>query len=162
MDLVLQLGVNILIPASIFVLLIVGFSLIYSITRVMHIAHGAVAIFSGYVFYFVYSVLEWSVPVGVFFAVLSAILLGLFLNEIVYEKLRDNRAVSAAGILIATLSLLLIIQNGMLATFGSSTKTFRELKGSIYELGPVLLSRHEIFILLFVPVLIFGLWLFLK
>lgn len=162
MELALQLGINVLIPASVFVLLIVGFSLIYSITRVMHVAHGAVAIFSGYMFHFFYSVIGMHVAIAVTASIVLATLLGLFLNELVYERLRDQRTVSAAGILIATLSLLLIIQNGMLALFGSGTKTFRSLKGSVYSFGPVLLSRHELLILLLVPVLLLLLWLFLK
>lgn len=162
MDVALSLGTNILIPASIFVLLIVGFSLIYSVTRVMHVAHGAVAILGGYVFHWLFHLLEIAPIPAAIFAIMLAGITGVSLNEFVYEKLRDSRAVSGAGLLIATLSLLLLIQNAVLALFGSSTKTFRELKGSVHAIGSILLSRHEILILAGVPLILAGLWWFLK
>jgi branched-chain amino acid transport system permease protein len=144
MDLALNLLANILIPGSIFALITVGFSLIYSVTRILHIAHGGVMLAAGYAFYAGYSLLEMPTWAAVLMALITAVILGGFINSVIYEKFRDKKSVSAAGSLIATISLLLIIQNVLLAMFGSATKSFSELQGSIHKIGPVLVTEHEI------------------
>lgn len=162
MDIALQLFVNTLIPGSIFALATVGFSLIYSVTRTFHVAQGAVLIAAGYAFYAGISMLALPVWAAVLFALAAAVLLGVLMNSLVYERMRTRAAVSTAGTLIATLSLLLIVENTILAYFGSSTKTFLKLSGSIHEFGPVLISTHEIRILVITPIILFVLVWFLR
>lgn len=161
MDIAIQLFVNVLIPGSIFALGTVGFSLIYAVTRVFHLAQGGVMIAAGYALFAGVSLLEWPAWAAVLLALAVAVILGGFMNAIVYERMRTRTIVSTAGTLIATLSLLLIVQNILLAFFGSAAKTFGKLSGDIHEIGPVLISTHEIRVLVLTPIILLALGLFL-
>ncbi|MSR85425.1 hypothetical protein EXS71_03275, partial [Candidatus Uhrbacteria bacterium] len=59
MDVVLPILSNILIPGLLFALITASFSLIYSVTRVLHLAHGAVMIAAGYAFYTGLTLWHW-------------------------------------------------------------------------------------------------------
>ncbi|TAL19488.1 branched-chain amino acid ABC transporter permease [Patescibacteria group bacterium] len=161
MDLFLELLSNILIPGGIFVLITVGFSVIYSVTRILHVAHGGVVLAAGYAFYAGTVWFHWPVLAAVPWALASAVLLGWLLNAAIYERLRDRAAVSTAGALIATLSALLILQNMALAIFGSGTKSLADFQGAAREFGPVVLTGNELRILVIAPIVIFLLAFFL-
>lgn len=121
MSLVLQLVFNISISSLLFGLLAAGFSLIYSVTKIVHLAHGGVVLASGYIMF-------WFISSGsplwltVIFTLIFATLLGFFLNFLVYEKLRQNRKISILSSLVASLALLVLIQAFLLAFFKSRTK----------------------------------------
>lgn len=161
MDVALQILSNILIPGAIFALVTIGFSLIYSVTRILHVAHGGVVITAGYAFFAALSLWQWPVWAAIVFALGIALALNLVVNEFIYERLRDRTAISVAGALIATLSALLIIENVNLAFFGSATKSFPKLSGALHEFGPVIFSDHELRILTIAPILLLALFLFL-
>lgn len=135
---------NILISASILGLLAAGFALIHSVTRMMHLAQGAMAIVAGYVFYALYAQHGWSVWLAVIFALVFTTALGLVLWGLIYERLRNRSAISSAGALMATFSLMLILQNALLVVFGSSTRSLRDLQGSIHLIFDVPWTTHEI------------------
>ncbi len=157
MDVALPLLVNIFIPSASLVLLVAGFSLVYSVSRVMHIAHGAVAILAGYLFWFGYSVRGLPFAVAAFASLAIAVVVGLGLNEIVYERLRSRRNVSGAGLMIATLSVLIIIENLTLGLFGSSTKSFPDLKGAVHAFGSAVVTDAQLYSMILTAFLMGGL-----
>ena len=70
--------------------------------------------------------------------------LGWFTNRAIYERMRVRGIASVAGTLIATLSLMFILQNALLAIFSSDTKTFPALQGALHTIGPVNMTDHEL------------------
>lgn len=144
MDVALQLASNVAIPGALFALVAAGFSLIYAVSRTVHLAHGGVALLGGYVFWYAWSVLAIPPLAAAAAAIAAATLLGLLLHALVYERLRGRAAVSGAGMLVAALSVLLISQNALLAFFGAQTRSLAALQGPTVALGPVIVTRHEI------------------
>ncbi len=162
MDVILPLLSNVLIPGTLFALVAAGFSLIYAVTRVIHVAHGGVTVAAGYVFWFCWSALDLPALLAAAVAVAAAVALGVGMNVAVYERLRGRRAVSAAGILIATLSLLLIVQNALTALFGAGTVPLAALQGRTRDVLGVILTTHELRILAIGPAALAALALWLS
>ncbi|MSR85509.1 branched-chain amino acid ABC transporter permease, partial [Candidatus Uhrbacteria bacterium] len=145
-----------------FALITASFSLIYSVTRVLHLAHGAVMIAAGYAFYTGLTLWHWPLWLAIIFAIIIATALGLLINSQIYERMRKNGVVSIAGTLIATISILLIIQNVLLAVFGSATKFFSALQGQVHTFGTVNVTDNEVRIIILCPILLILLTLFLS
>jgi len=161
MDIALQLLSNVIIPGSMFALIAAGFSLVYSVTRVLHLAHGGVVVLAGYVFYGAVAY-HWPTPLAVVAALAAATATGLLLHALVYERLRAGTGISSAGSLAATISLLLILQYSILAVAGADLKSLGRFTGGIHSLGPVIYTDHELKAVLLCALLLALLVLFLK
>ncbi len=158
MDLALALFANILIPGALFALVAAGYTLVARTTHIPHLAHGGVVLTSAYVF--AAFVPERGLLIAGFLALMSSILLGLGCF-FVYEQLRFHRSLSTSSMLMCALSLLLIIQNGLLICFGSSTLTRPVLRGHLMNFGPIRWSVLDLTTLILSTVLLVGLvwWL---
>ncbi|MDO8581455.1 MAG: branched-chain amino acid ABC transporter permease [bacterium] len=116
-----QLALTILISGSLFALSAVGFTLVYRVTKIMHVAHGVVVLGSGYAFW-------WALQRGasasfaVAFTIAVALAMGWCIHTFVYERLRTRGKIAITMSLVATVALLVLGQNILLALFGSSTR----------------------------------------
>lgn len=122
-----QLFINSLITGAIYSLVAAGFSLIYSICKFVHFAHGATIAFSAYFLYFLFSVLGLNFWLSIIFAVIFTAFLGWLMNKIVYKKLRKRKA-SNIILLIASFALLVFFESLILMLFGADVKTIGYLK----------------------------------
>jgi branched-chain amino acid transport system permease protein len=125
-----QLFVNGLIAGSIYALVALGFGLIYSTTRFFHFAHGAVYTAGAYLAYSGW-LLGLSPPIAITLAVIGTCILGALLEMGVFRPLRRKGA-SSLILLLASLGLLIVIQNAISFIFGDDTKTMR---GSVVTEG---------------------------
>lgn len=100
-----------------------GFGFIYSTTRVFHFAHAAIYTAAAYLAYS-----GWLLGLRLYFAiplaVILASMLGGLLEIVVYRPLRKKEA-SPVILLLASLGLLIAIQNAISLLFGDDTKSIR-------------------------------------
>lgn len=120
---VFQLIANGVIAGSIYALVALGFGLIYSTTRFFHFAHAAIFTTGAYLAYSGW-LLGFSLTVAIPLAIGGAAILGALLEVGVYRPLRRNGA-SSLILLLASLGLLIVIQNAISLIFGDDTKTMR-------------------------------------
>lgn len=125
-----QLIANGMIVGSIYGLVALGFGLIYSTTRFFHFAHAAIFTVGAYLTYSGW-LLGLSLTAAIPLAIGGAAILGSLLEVGVYRPLRRNGA-SSLVLLLASLGLLIIIQNAISLIFGDDTKTMR---GSVVAEG---------------------------
>jgi branched-chain amino acid transport system permease protein len=116
-----QLISNILLSASLFLVIAFSYSLIYFTTKFFHLAHGAVIGFGAYFVFFFISKLSIPFPVSVAMAIVSGILIGLACEVLVYRQMR-KRNVPALAYLIASIGLYVVLQNCISLFFGDDTK----------------------------------------
>ncbi len=122
MDVFVELVFHGLIAACIYALLASGLVFIYSTTRVFHLAHGGVIALSAYAFWFTTSVLSWNIVLSALMAIVTSTVLGLVMNELVYEPLRRRNS-KGLGYLIATIALLMISGALIIAIFGGQNQS---------------------------------------
>lgn len=119
-----QILINGIIAASIYALVGIGFSLIYSTTRFFHFAHAATFTAGAY---FTYSLKEY-VGLPLFFSVLIGVLmcgiLGYFMDVLLFSQLR-RRGASVLIMLLASLGLYVVLQNAISLSFGDRIKSIR-------------------------------------
>src|SRR3990167_3064201 len=144
MEVVFQLIVNALIAASVYVLIASGLSFIYATTRVFHLAHGVVIAIAGYVYWWAVQILEWNHVLGAALGCASAVVLGLAINEFVYEPLR-RRKTKGLGYLVVTIALLMMGNAIIQIVFGAAPKSLG-VQTTIFEVLGARFSLLQIFL----------------
>jgi branched-subunit amino acid ABC-type transport system permease component len=161
----LQLLVDGLVQGSRIALVAVGFSLIYSVTRTLHIAHGAILAVAAYVVWWVTATLGAGLLLAFALAAVAVVLLGVA-HDALYTRIR-KASPGSFTIVIASLGTGIIIQNLAGILFGFDTKDVRAATigqaTAGLRLGPVVLPTTDL-ITLAVTLALFALlgWVMLR
>lgn len=119
-----QLLLNSIISGSVYTLIALGFSLIYSTTKFFHFAHAAVYTSCPYFAYLFYIILGLPFWTSLCLAILSSTLLGMTIEIVVYKPMRRWGATPLV-LLLSSLGLYIVLQNIISMAFGDDTKTLR-------------------------------------
>lgn len=159
---VTQLLINGIIAGSIYALVAVGFSLIYATNRFVHFAHGGFVTVSAYLIYTFFSLWGLNFYVSALLTIIVAGFLGWLVYKLVYTPLKKRKA-SNAVLLIASVGLLILLENLMLLIFGADVKSlgYIKIKKGIEILGGII-TPLQIVIVVLVVVLLLILWFFMK
>jgi branched-chain amino acid transport system permease protein len=138
-----QTVVNALISAAGYLLVAIGFSLIYTCVRFFHFAHGVVLTAGAYVTFALKVWCGLPLSVSMLCGVLASTLLGAGMEWSVYRPLRTKGA-SAVGLLLSSLGIYVALQALISLTFGSGTQTLGrgEVAEGLLLLG-VRLTAHQ-------------------
>jgi branched-chain amino acid transport system permease protein len=132
MAIVLQIIWNAILAGLLYSLVAGALSLVYATTKIFHFAHGAVVLAGGYAtWYFAVSLHLPFVVAAVLACFLSGVI-GLIMNEVVYEPLR-RRGAKGVSFLIASLALLTFGTGFILMLFGAIPKIF-PYSGTVYTI----------------------------
>lgn len=156
-----QLFVNGLIAGSIYALVAAGFSLIYSVNRFVHFAHGAVVTVSAYLLYTFFAILGLNFFLSCGLTLIGGALLGWIMHAALYQPLR-KRGGSNAVLLVASIGLMIFLENLMLLIFGADMKTvgFLKVREGIHIAG-VIVTPLQLVIIGTSAVLLLSLWFLL-
>lgn len=144
----LQLLVDGLVQGSRIALVAVGFSLIYGVTRTLHLAHGAIITAAAYLVWWMTAKLGTGLAVAFLAAGVVVILLGVAHDVFLYRRIRAATAGGGFTMVVASLGTGIVIQNlaGML--FGFDTKDVRAATvgqaSAGLRLGPVVLPLTDL------------------
>jgi len=159
MGIVPQLIANSLIAGSTYVLITLGFNLMYGTTKFVNMAYGVVAAVGGYaVFFFT---VRHGMPAfaGIFIGVVLAGLLGYASDRVVFAPLRRRKA-SNIVLFIASLGVFTVLQAALAMLF---TPQFQILPlpsylNGVYEIGGAAVTRVQIVIIALGVLLFAGIW----
>jgi branched-subunit amino acid ABC-type transport system permease component len=157
-----QLLINGLIAGAIYALVASGFSVIYSVCKFVHFAHGAVITLSGYFLYFLFSKLGLNFWPSMILSIIFASFLGFFIDQIIYKQLRKRKA-SNTILLMASVALLIFFESLILLLFGADVKTIGYIKISKgIEIFNAIITPLQIVIIIVSIILLILLFLFMK
>jgi len=157
-----QLIANSIIIGSIYALVAAGFALVYSTNKFMHFAHGVMVAFSGYMLFLMFSILGVNFYISCFITLILAGLLGWISYRAVYEPLQKRKS-SNVILLIASLGLLILLENALMIFFGPDIKTIKYfgITKGIDILGAII-TPVQIAIIIITLVLLVGLYFFMN
>jgi len=142
----------------IYVLVALGMVLIFGVMQVLIFAHGVLFMAGGYVCHFAFFKLTGSYPAAIALSMLALAALGLVLERAVFRPLRDNIQMQ----IVASLGLILVIQNGVVALWGPNALQMRvPTAETIVRLGSLSFTAQHFVIIGTVAVTIVILQLFL-
>lgn len=120
----LQIIANGIIAAGVYILVALGFGLVYSATRFFHFAHGVVFTAGAYFTFLLKVWLGFPLSFSILLAIPLTTLLGCLMETFAYHPLRRKGA-SPLILLLASLGMYIVLQNVISMIFGDATKTIR-------------------------------------
>ncbi|MGG5817413.1 branched-chain amino acid ABC transporter permease [Falsiroseomonas sp. HW251] len=137
-------AVNGLMMGSIYVFVALGMMLIYGVMHVLNFAHGALFMLGAYVAQTVFTKVIGNYPLSVLTAGLFLVLVGAGLERGVFAPLRGN----LRNQVIASLGLVLVIQNAVVAIFGPNALQFPvQATRATVHLGPLAFAVQHLLII---------------
>lgn len=147
---------NGIIAGAIYALVASGFSLIYSVTKIMHFAHGATLALGAYVFYSLHTALGLPLVIAIIITLGFVSLFGEGMNRIIYKPLRRTKS-SNSILLIASISLMNLITALILAFWGADVKSIF-ITNPVFDVLGARITLLQIIIIMVSLILLVLLW----
>ena len=162
MSVLAQFVFNGVVAGSVYALIALGFALIFTASRVFHFAHGGVYTLSAFAGYTVMIPLGLGLLPGFVAAALSAAVLGVGINALLYEPMKAG-GVSPFVAMIASFGVLIIFTNVAALVWGSNPIVL-SAGGSarIYHVGLIYTTDTQLRIIGSALVLAALLWAFFR
>jgi branched-chain amino acid transport system permease protein len=155
----LQQIFNGLVVGSIYTLIALGLTTIFGILGIAHFAHGSVAMFGGYLVYFLISALGIGLLPSFILAMMCGALLGIVLERVAYYPVRNAPPINS---FIIALGLTLIIEKANLLAFGPDQVIIPTSFSRVFNLGGITMPELRIYVLLTAAVLVGGMTLLIQ
>ena len=162
MDTIIQQIINGLSLGSVYALIAVGYSLVYSILLFSNFAHGGFLVIGGYICYFALRSLGMNIWLASLAALIGAGISAVVVERLAYKPIRERTPITLY-MLIASMGMSIVIENIFVVTVGGR---FRALP-PVIPMQPVNLfglattSAFDILSLVTAMVFLVGLQLFL-
>jgi branched-chain amino acid transport system permease protein len=136
--------INGLSIGSVYALMAVGYSLVYSIMNFSNFAHGGVIMFGSYFGFFFMTLYKFPFPIAFIASAISAGVLAVLVERIAYRPLR-NRKAPFLYFIISAMGVSIFLENIVIATVGPTFRTYPEVFSSQpLKLGPMALGRIDL------------------
>ena len=151
---------NGLMTGAVYALVALGLTLIYGVLHIINFAHGALLTAAMFAAFFAHQLLGLDPYVATVFIAPLFFLLGYGLQRFIIGPAGHGED---RNVLLVTLGLAMIIENGLLYTFRADTRTINlPYAFDVVELGPVFLALPRIVAFIVVFVVAGGLWLIMQ
>lgn len=155
-----QILTNTLISALVLSLVAVGFTFIFRVTKVFHLAHAGIYVTGAFTCWWVLSKTDnWFLATLTSLAIVTGVI--YLVEKSIYLPLSQRNADQGIS-LVSSMGLYVVLVNTLALLFGNDNKTFQtEISGAI-ELGSVLVTNVQLIQTIVAFLAIAGFLVFLK
>jgi branched-chain amino acid transport system permease protein len=146
-----------------YALVAIGFSLLWWLVDIVHLAHGGVVIAAGYAGYYVIADAGWPIGAGVAFAIGVAIILGVLIDRLAYQKLL-RKGSGEMGMLTVSLGLLICIEYILTIAFGPEGVTLdaSNMRNALLSESGLILDGYTVIVVGSVILIFSALMVFMR
>lgn len=160
MEIGLQIILNSVTAGLLLSLVAIGFSYIFQVTKVFHLAHGAIYATGAFAFWWFFSIFS-SWVLSCILSLLTIIIIIYLIEKTIYlqlNKKQTNQSIS----LIASMGLYIVITNLIALFFGNESKAISDFIQGSYQLNSVIITKIQILQLVISTLLIILFFTYLK
>jgi branched-chain amino acid transport system permease protein len=154
----LQITLNGLVIGLTYVLIAIGFSLVFGIARIFNFAHGELFMLGGIGVALLFGTLGLNYGISILAVALSIGLLGVFLDRVFFQHFRGQ----LTSPLVVALGLQLLIAAVALIAFGEKDISVQSPFTGMTNLGNVVIANERLAVLIISAVMILALFIFLR
>ncbi len=159
MALFLQTLVNGIMLGSIYAMVALGLTLIFSILEIPNFAHGALYMIGAYFTFVLISSWGFNYWIALLVSMLALFAVGVLVEKFVYRPFYKQPPMN---MFIVAVGLILIIENVALAIWGPTFRSIRPPVHAIYQFAGVTVTAQRILVILVAVVMILLLHFFIK
>ncbi|MGI6147599.1 MAG: branched-chain amino acid ABC transporter permease [Bacillota bacterium] len=146
---------------SVYSLMAVGYSLVYSIMNFSNFAHGGVIMVGSYIGFYLLTSAKVPFPAALLGAAAGAGVLAIIVERIAYSPLR-HRSAPFLYFIISAMGASMFIENFVVATIGPTFKTYPAVFSRWpIEIGPFYIGRIDVLIFVSAAMCLLGLVYFI-
>jgi branched-chain amino acid transport system permease protein len=153
-----QAGLNGLVIGAMYMLMAVGFTLVFGIMRVVNFAHGEFYMLGAFAAFF--TSVHWEMPFIVCLAIaaLTIGILGMLIERTLIQPFRSDEM---SG-MIATLAISVIIQNGAVLLSGPAPRAMPDIVRGTLAIGPFSFPWSRLLVIAAAALIFIVFWLFME
>lgn len=148
---------NGLIVGLLYLLMAIGFTLVFGVMRIVNFAHGEFYMLGAFVAYVCVTQLQLPFLVAVLATFVATLAFGWLIEVVVLKGFRGDELNG----MIATIGLSMILQNGAMMIFGPDPQSMPAVAQGVVALGPVMLPMSRLYVVAFSIAVLVLLYTFL-
>ena len=145
-----------LLLSGLYALIAMGFTLIFSVGRVLNLAYGAYLMLGGYTYFWISQSLGMPKLVGLVAAGVLGALFGIAKYRAIVKVMKGDHV----AVEISTLILAVVFQAAVVLVFGDSSKILLPIVPGVVQIGNVSVTFNIVTAAVASWVILIGLWLF--
>lgn len=155
---VVDILVNGLATSGMYALLAVGFALIFSVARILNMAHTAFYMIAAFLYFLGISFFKLGFAASSAIAVVLTVLLGVICYKLFYERVKEHEQT----VMIISIALAMLAQEIFSLRFGGTYHGVDPIISGFYELGETRISYQHIVAILSTGFILTGVWIWLS
>ncbi len=148
---------NGLIIGLLYLLMAIGFTLVFGVMRVVNFAHGEFYMLGAFLAYVCVTRLQLPFLAAVLATFAVTLVAGWIIEVVVLKGFRGNELNG----MISTIGLAMVLQNGALLVFGPDPQSMPPVAEGVVSLGPIVLPMSRLYVVAFSIAVLVLLYLFL-
>jgi branched-chain amino acid transport system permease protein len=154
----LEIVIQGLLLSGLYALIAVGFTLIFSVGRILNLAYGSYIMIAGYVYFYFSQMLGLPPVAGLLLSGILGSCMGLIKYNLIVKPLKgDHIAVE-----ISTLILAIILQSVVILWFGDSAKILLPIIPGVIHIGNATVTFNVLAATIASWLILIGLYLFIR
>ncbi len=154
----LQILIQGLLLSGLYALIAMGFTLIFSVGRVLNLAYGAYLLIGGYIYFTVSQTFGVPKVIGLLIAACVGCAVGVLKYRLLVKPLKGNHV----AIEISTLILAVVLQAGVVFLYGDSSKILLPIVPGVVQVSGAAVTYNLLCATLVSWVILIGLYLFVR
>ena len=154
----LQVLIQGFLLSGLYALIAVGFTLIFSVGRVLNLAYGAYLMLGGYAYFYMVQQLGMPKFPGFLFATGMGALAGVLMYRLLVKRLKGDQV----AVEISTLILAVVIQAAIVLVFNDSSKILHPIVSGVWRIGSTTITNNILVAMVASWIILGGLLLFVK
>ena len=154
----MQIIVQGLLLSGLYALIAVGFTLIFSVGRILNLAYGAYLMIGGYVYFYFSQQLGLPVLAGVLLAAVVGCVAGLLKYQLLVRPLKGNHVASE----ISSMILAVVLPSGIVLLFGDSAKVLLPIVPGVTQVAGASVTYNILAATIASWVILISLYLFIR
>ena len=127
-----QILIQGLLLSGLYAIIAVGFTLIFSVGRILNLGYGVYLMLGGYLYFWISQSIGLPKIVAVLISVVFGVIIGILKFRLIVKPLKSNHT----AVEISTLILAVVLQAGVVLVFGDSSKILLPIvDGVVYVAG---------------------------
>lgn len=155
---IVDILVNGLATSGMYALLAVGFALIFSVARILNMAHTAFFMIAAFFVFIGKSFFNMGFIVSSVIAIVLTVLLGVICYKLFYERVKEHQQT----VMIISVALAMLVQEIFSLSFGGTYRGIDPVVNGFYELGGTRISYQHIFAIVSTGLILAMVWIWLS